>query len=460
MVYWEAMNQALLRDLFWGEQAYRTYWYAFLLSFPFSWRNVLLPSVAGGAFNEFLDLSIYIGDILILSSILLLLKHKDINKSILDWIEKFHVEHVALFFLLCYIAVSLFFADSRLLVVDSTFSVLRILAIAIIFFYTLNEVDSNGQRSTWNNVRLTILILILGVLFQSIIALGQFSTNSSVGLKLVGEPILSTMMPGVAEVDILGEKQLRAYGTFLHPNVLGGFLVIMLLIIYAYFRLFHVEQNKDRIKRFHVEHYLLLLTTFCALFALAFTFSKSAIFVLMVSIVIVLFHVERRGQCIRKFHVEHIVFIFYLITSITILVIQGNNGNLIKSIYERLDIYQVTTQASQNNEFMGLGLGNSTLALHNLESLEAWQLQPIHNIYLILLTELGYIGGGILIVCLVALLKHVPRGTNILYYLPLMGVIIIGLFDHYPLTLFVGNVLFGLALGWLLYGISIDKIKE
>ncbi|MCK4892131.1 MAG: hypothetical protein KAS78_05680, partial [Candidatus Pacebacteria bacterium] len=53
--------------------------------------------------------------------------------------------------------------------------------------------------------------------------------------KITGESVIGPQIPGVAKIAVDGEKIIRAYGTFPHPNILGGFLIFTTVItIYLY----------------------------------------------------------------------------------------------------------------------------------------------------------------------------------------------------------------------------------
>ncbi|MEX0887944.1 MAG: hypothetical protein WDZ67_01030, partial [Patescibacteria group bacterium] len=72
------------------------------------------------------------------------------------------------------------------------------------------------------------------VLWVSLLALGQFLFQRSIfGYWFLGEPNLQPSLGGVALGDWGGKEVLRAYGTFPHPNVLGGTLSIILVWLAA-----------------------------------------------------------------------------------------------------------------------------------------------------------------------------------------------------------------------------------
>jgi hypothetical protein len=86
------------------------------------------------------------------------------------------------------------------------------------------------------------IIILLGVL-QSIVAIGQFLIQESLGIRFLRESIISPQMDGVAKIILDGEKYVRAYGFAPHPNILGGFLLFSIVITWLYLKLFNIQSN-------------------------------------------------------------------------------------------------------------------------------------------------------------------------------------------------------------------------
>jgi len=91
-----------------------------------------------------------------------------------------------------------------------------------------------------------LTVLCLPVFYSSLIAIAQFFLQHSIGgpLWFLGERTFDITTPGIATVQILPisilnlkfnilntSEVLRAYATFPHPNVLGGFLAVTLPLL-------------------------------------------------------------------------------------------------------------------------------------------------------------------------------------------------------------------------------------
>jgi hypothetical protein len=79
--------------------------------------------------------------------------------------------------------------------------------------------------------------------------------------------------------------------------------------------------------------------------------------------------------------------------------------------------------------------------------LQPWQFQPVHNIYLLLLNELGLLS--------LFLFKEIERGFKKLQTDPwklglATAFAVVGLWDHYLLSLYQGIMLLAIIVGLLL----------
>jgi len=102
-------------------------------------------------------------------------------------------------------------------------SVLASLAIGLFLFAYVCTVGAMTERSV-------IIIFTILLLLQGIVGSAQFLTQRSVGLSWLGEFDLHPEGKLVSVIDIGGKRWLRAYGLTAHPNLLGGYLVLWLLV--------------------------------------------------------------------------------------------------------------------------------------------------------------------------------------------------------------------------------------
>lgn len=467
----------------------------FLLSLPFSIRKVFGVFSPDGSFNEYLDISLYLSDVLLIITLgVSILENKKRLLSISYWRNMFHVEHLLLpifipaFFIL-WSGLSILWSENAVL---ATISFIRLIEWYLLYLYIIignvprgtskneytqsemfhvehsDNIIKNVPRgtfqglvvnyikkcSTWNILRITLVAVIITGFLQSIVAILQFIKQKSLGLTFLKESIFNVYDPGIAKIVINGDVFIRSYGFFPHPNVLGGFLALSLLITMAYPLIFKSEM-------FHVEHFLNIwlyrALIFTQLLALSFSFSKSAIVAFVIGLVILaygihkMFHVEHSDNVIQNvprgtfqspvvgfmkkcstwnipgksimrilhkmFHVEHL----FIIGAVIIVGMMALSVNLklfiIQPFVERLFYMSSIKGLFEGYYFQGLGIGQFVYTMQHFfnEKLLLWQLQPIHNVFLLIFSEVGIVGLGLFLWFLVFVFlrnnENVPRGT-------------------------------------------------
>jgi O-antigen ligase len=116
---------------------------------------------------------------------------------------------------------------------------------------------------------------------------------------------------------------------------------------------------------------------------------------------------------------------------------------------------------------LGVGWNHYTLFLDQATAvaLQPWDYQPVHNVYLLALAETGILGFVVAIVAIVLVLKkmlllHKTLSTPELAFkkrvFTLIGlsVVLIGLFDHYWMSLEQGRLLLVLLWGMFAHFVS------
>ena len=115
------------------------------------------------------------------------------------------------------------------------------------------------------------------------------------------------------------------------------------------------------------------------------------------------------------------------------------------SFSRRSELTKIALKMFTDHPLSGAGLNNFTVVMDQYGYVPATTrfLQPVHNIYLLILSETGLIGAmgfGYLF-----LKGPFWRGKAGPYWILLF----LGLFDHYPLTLQTGMLLFILVFSYL-----------
>lgn len=310
------------------------------------------------------------------------------------------------------------------------------------------------------------IIWIFG-LFEAFIAIVQFAKQSSIGFKYLGEPDFGPYLWGVAKVEALGQTFARPYGTFPHPNVLAATLLLTLCLgTYYYYK---QTQNKTRAWI----HLLLLQVTIIALFI---SFSRAAW--LAGVVVIGLFHVstwnyltsQKLGLVLRNAIVS-IIIGFFLLSVYQPFVEQ--RGNIFDKAYqERISYNKAAITMIKQHLLLGLGPAESVLHMkqHLAPTTNPWEIQPIHNYFLLLTAEIGLPAVILFISYLIGILLKLflNKAKKILHLhlkqalllSGLVGYTVLMFFDHYFYTIQAPMLLLWLWLGLAATGSASNNNKN
>lgn len=268
------------------------------------------------------------------------------------------------------------------------------------------------------------LIFFVSLLWQSVLVITQFIAQRSQGLWFLGERSFDSATIGIAHTQILGRELLRPYGTFPHPNVAAAFLVIAMILFFA------LRQSKQKPSQ--------IIVTLFAPIAIFFTFSQAALLVLAVAAIIITQSPKTR------------VLISLLAIIILGIFTKSLVGNQLASIAERMTLAQAALEITQKNPLFGVGSDQfiPELAKLNLFSIaEIRLLQPVHNIFFLILAENGVAGLLLFAGLLLTLSGHLTSRFKLALF---AAILIFGSLDHFLWTLHQGQMLFWLTIGYIL----------
>lgn len=267
--------------------------------------------------------------------------------------------------------------------------------------------------------------LMVSMTFFCLLGVFQFFLQNNVGglLYFFGERSISVTSLGAPLVEFFGKDYLRVQSTFSHPNSFAGFIVISLVLLWS-----TTTPNKDR--------GLKLLFSSLALSALFFSFSKAA-FLALIFLIFLAFLYRLSKRYFRYFLVTLpgaflVLSILFLSASVNLI---KREGVYTDSVSQRIVLAEVSHKIIFNNFLFGVGSNNFIFELSkNPPTINSIMfLQPVHNIFLLILSEWGIVG---LVFFLMSVYKPVlnkvtPLGIKV----SLLTILFLGLFDHYFLTL-------------------------
>ncbi|MDD5043913.1 MAG: O-antigen ligase family protein [Patescibacteria group bacterium] len=445
------MNKVLEKIIEWG-----LYLFAFLL--PWQTRWIWRVGELNGNFWEYGSMSLYATDILL--GFLLL-------AGLILWFQKFHRPEykfnlnvfwwLVAFFALA-IFISIFWAKDRNLAIYGWAKV------------------SEGIGLLWLVARFPIkmrfisLALVGAAVIQSLLGIHQFLLQGVFGNKWLGMAVHYPWQLGDFVVESVTGRFLRAYGSLPHPNILAGFLVVSLVILTGL-----LLYKRDQILKSGQGNTYFRLIAFCViLFGLFFSFSRGGWTVLASSFLFLLI-AEAISVKLTKHHWR--IFKLVLLSGLVFALLSGIYSDLVKtrifggtrleilSNEERIEYVDEAGKLIQNHFLTGVGINNYTLAIYReIDSArQSWDYQPVHNLYILIMAELGILGAVSFGLLLLYIFWTVFLNWRlicqsywaIVYSIALWTLLKVSFFDHYVWTLH-----FGIMLWWLILGLWYRSAKK
>lgn len=298
-----------------------------------------------------------------------------------------------------------------------------------------------------NMVPLTIVFSI-GVVFESLLSFWQFSNQGSIGsfFYFLGERTFNGTSPGIANAVINNTLVLRPYGTFSHPNVLAGYL-----LIFSIFILFTLPKITFLRRRL-----IMLLAITIATLAIFLTLSRLVILLWILTLFV------KSGIFLKK-NKKFLLISFLMVSSSFLLLLKleilqkvyfrfSSLTFLDESFHLRIALVNKSFQIIKANILFGVGFGNffNALSLYPSNQDRVLLIQPVHNVFLIILSETGIIGIFFLFWFLFKTFKEVLKNKDnqSLKMILLIIVVLISMLDHYLFTLQQGQLLLVIALAF------------
>ncbi len=319
-----------------------------------------------------------------------------------------------------FIVLNIFYALSPITALFKWLTVFKLVTIGY-YFYSCKLPDIKKILSS---------ALICSLATFSLIGIIQFFTQKTLGgiFYFLGERSFSFITPGISLMNIFGNKLMRAYSVFPHPNSFAGFFLAATLIVFAL-----SLDKKGNIKLDRKVLRILLLTDLVVLFI---TLSLNALLTTIV-VFMVYYLIISKPNIVLKTKIYLPILLF---TASLLFAVNSNflfkHVRLNETYADRLSLASKSMQLFSTKTTLGGGLNNFFTFSKNT--------QPPHNIYLIIFSETGLVG---VVIVYFLITKLVNKNLNIYIFLSLVFVLISGLFDHYWLTLRQNQILLTMLLG-------------
>lgn len=394
-----------------------------------------------GAYSDFTSFSLYLSDILIFIFFFF------------NW-KRFYGHNILYFFVVFGLWLAITVARSTGNTPLELYFLFKFyeLFIVFLFFSDIKHLRKGGRIMLWTYIGLLIS--------QCFIAWYQFFMQKSLGLYFFGESPIGQLLPGVAKIVSHETTLVRAYGTFPHPNIFSAFLMIGIALIGWQIL---VSISRKRLV-------LLYILLFMAITTLIMTFSRAGWLGTVVSLTVmgVLYLIKnginKRGiyfsiAVLVSLVINIAIFQQFLITRTTITD---------AAVRERVFYNKMGVEMIKDHPLSGLGIGSSVLHMKQYAGidLKPWEIQPIHNYYLLTAAETGIVGFILLVGFFAYLATKLFKKTLKTIESPvymrrifligiLFGIFTIMLFDHYFYTLQSTQIIF-----WAILGLIFAELKR
>lgn len=231
--------------------------------------------------------------------------------------------------------------------------------------------------------------LSYSVVLSTVLGILQFLNKGSLGsiFYWLGERSFNFTDPNIAPYP---------YATFSHPNSFAGFLLVFGILIIQYR------------KKFNLKYFWLLVSL---IFTNLILTNSLNVYITVVLILLLK---------------------YYKKLSLGLFVIDFNQ----RFISHRIELIQASLKIIKDHFMLGVGLNNFIPNLVKVSNkfINAWELQPVHNIFLLVFSETGIIGLSLFMYLIISSVTVTNYG--------LIAILLTGLSDHYWITLQQNLLLF------------------
>jgi O-antigen ligase len=280
--------------------------------------------------------------------------------------------------------------------------------------------------------------LFAGAVVQALIAFLQVAHNGPLGWWSLGE---------IERFDYDPLSYYRAPGLSMHPNYLGGYLMIALFaaVLLAY----------DRYQR-GFRPVIPTVAGGLVLGGIVATLSRSAMLSTAAGLLpLIIALVRTVGPRVRR------VFLLLLIVMMVVaflwgfVVLRGDFGNLAYRFFlPREFFFDYSWRVIEQQPILGTGAGNLMLRIGQNEGVSDLPLLPVHNVYLCIWAELGLVGLTLFVVACWRTLRGLlaAQAVGVIWGCCWIAMLVVMLFDNYLWAVHPFRVLMfwviGVGWGW------------
>lgn len=364
--------------------------YVLVTLLPWQTRWIVYAGKINGEASEYLSYSLYAVDILLCA--LLIATFFFFQKKIITSVREFLFEKKTWKHWISTLTVlvgifSIYFAQDKFLALY--FEVKTLLALG--FFLLLIKIA--------NKTRVAIFF-VCSLFAPAILAVWQFLAQQTFSEKWLGLSLHQASVGGTSVIEvfsngILSERWIRAYGSFDHPNILGGVFALGISVC-LWFLAKWQEKKGRQWEKFFV--FIMVVILSAGLFA---SFSRSAwlaLFLSVLSSAIFLF-LQKKKKYLKKWSggagVTVIVFLIMFLSYQNLVNVRTQGKTRLENLsMDQRGLYlRQSVEVIGSSPFFGVGAGNYIVSLKKMHPENpSWTYQPVHNVFLYIESEMGILG--------------------------------------------------------------------
>jgi len=345
--------------------------------------------------------------------------------------------------------------------VDISSSLLKFFTITLFSFFVIVVIKFGSPH-------LSRLAVVLSASLQASFGLYQFLNQEIIASTYFGMSEQLPSLLGSSVVETETGRWLRAYGSFPHPNILGGFLSLSLLLVIDWYFLVYEKFQKwwDKngignnnlwqepiVKKTGIRVSLLLVASVIISSGIFVTFSRGAVVAAIVSLGLYFIGKYWSNKIRATALGIKLLTAIFLTVAMWQFIFPGIwdtrlslSGRLeTQSTNERLTGYKDAVNIIHAYPLLGTGISAYVVALEaNYPNLQSYFYQPTHNVLFLVYAEIGLLGlivvGWGLWLARFKMIKKFLESPIV--FSSLVGfIIILILSDHYLWSLHAGLLL-------------------
>jgi O-antigen ligase len=309
----------------------------------------------------------------------------------------------------------------------------------------------------------SVLALWLGGVVQALLAIAQFYLQEVFASKWLGMALHLPSHFGAGVIETGSGRWLRAYGSFGWPNSLGFYLAIVWVLGFVFYSKFYLPKKSKLLLALFTAGQMIILS------GLVLSFSRAAWIAAIVGLITLVCLIVKKNNSSEEKYYQNIYFLcrqlisatglvlFFVATLSSLFFTRLNPVTRLEaiSLNDRLNQYAEAQKIITQHFWFGVGPGNYSNYLAKIQpSLQVWELQPVHNIFLLEMAEIGVLFSIFHSLLFLFLISFVLKRNRL--FLPIiLTLLLTGVFDHWGWSLYGGQLLWGVV-----FGIVLVKQKE